>query len=96
MELLGYLVEPVCPAGAQYPVFLLVIDPSLRDYILLSHTFPSRLPPLPPGSAGWSLANLTDPAALHTRLAAPTLGYGAQVGVRWVEAMNPLLRSPPA
>ena len=63
MDILGFLVQPVCTTGAQYPVFLLVVDPSLRDYIYLSQTFPSRIPPLPPGSAGWSLTNLTDPSS---------------------------------
>jgi hypothetical protein len=63
LELLGYLVQPVCLLGAQHPVFLLVVDPSLRDYIYLSQTFPSRLPPLSPGSATWSLTNLTDPSS---------------------------------
>lgn len=81
MEIMGYLVQPVCSAGAQYPVFLLVIDPFLRDYILLSQTFPSRIPPLPPGSTGWSLTNLTDTSAPPTSRISITLSVPDQPGL---------------
>jgi len=58
---LGVLFQPVCASGAKYPVVLLEFDPVLRDYILLSQTFPSQLPPLPPATATWSVTNLQGP-----------------------------------
>jgi hypothetical protein len=63
---LGILFQPVCSSTAKYPIVLLEFDPTLRDYILLSQTFPSQLPPLPlpPSSATWLASNVQEPASL--------------------------------
>lgn len=62
----GILFQPVCHTGAKYPVVILEGDPVLRDYILLSQTIPSQLPPLPPSQATWSATNLKYPSALDS------------------------------
>jgi hypothetical protein len=58
---LGILFRPVCSSVAKYPVVLLEFDPVLRDYILLSQTFPIQLSPLPPSPATWSATNVKSP-----------------------------------
>jgi hypothetical protein len=61
---LGILFQPVCTSVAKYPVVILEFDPTLRDYILLSQTFPAPLPPLPPSPSTWSATNLKNPHAV--------------------------------
>jgi hypothetical protein len=60
----GVLFQPVCSADAKYPIVILECDPILRDYILLSQTSPSQLPPLPPSPATWSVTNLQNQTSL--------------------------------
>lgn len=60
---LGILFKPVCSSVAKHPIVLLEFDPALREYILLSQTFPSQLPPLPPSVATWSVTNLQNPSS---------------------------------
>jgi hypothetical protein len=62
----GILFQPVCHTGTKHPIVILECDPILRDYILLSQTAPSQLPPLPPSLATWSVTNLKNQNALDS------------------------------